>query len=83
MQFDESKRLPCGFFTMKTIKDGKGRLIGFLHNSSTKIQAFSHQGYLIGYYHKGLKRSFDKHGVVFSDADSTVALIHANSPFKR
>ena len=67
---------------MKAINDGKGRLIGFLHDSSTKIQAFSHQGYLIGYYHKGLKRSFDKHGVVFSDSDSTIALIHANSPLK-
>lgn len=67
---------------MKVVKDRRGRLIGFLHDSPAKTQAFSHQGFLLGYYHKGLKRSFDKHGVVFSNSDSTVALIHANSPFK-
>jgi hypothetical protein len=67
---------------MKAIKDRRGRLIGFLHDSPTKIQAFSHQGFFMGYYHKKLKRSYDKNGVFFSDTDSTVALIHANSPFK-
>ncbi len=66
---------------MNQIKDGKGRVIGSLKDSTDRVQAFNYRGVFHGYYHKASKRTFDKHGVLFSMTDSTVALIHSASPF--
>ena len=62
---------------MTQIKNGKGLLIGFLKDTTIQIQAFDANGVLIGRYDKKQKRTFDKRGVLFSNADSTVALIHS------
>jgi hypothetical protein len=68
---------------MQKIIDGKGWLIGFLRESSSEIKAFNHEGVFVGYYNKTTKRTFDKRGAIYSQTDSTVALIHANSTSKR
>ena len=64
---------------MTQIKNGKGLLIGFLKDTTIQIQAFDAKGVLIGRYDKKQKRTFDKRGVLFSNTDSTVALIHSSS----
>lgn len=67
---------------MTQIKNGKGLLIGFLKCTSIQIQAFDAKGVFIGRFDKNQNRTFDKRGVLFSDTDSTVALIHSASVLK-
>lgn len=64
---------------MTQIKNGKGLLIGFLKDTAIQIQAFDAKGVFIGRFDKKRNRTFDKRGVLFSNTDSTVALIYSSS----
>ena len=64
---------------MTQIKNGKGLLIGFLKDSAIQVQAYDAKSVFIGRFDKKQNRTYDKRGVLFSNSDSTVALIHSSS----
>jgi hypothetical protein len=64
---------------MTQIKNGKGLLIGFLKDTAIQIQAYNAEGVFIGRFDKKQNLTYDKRGVLLSNTDSTVALIHSSS----
>lgn len=65
---------------MKSVKNGKGWIIGFLKESDQKTEAFSSKGVYLGAFHKKKNQTIDRKGMVYSQTDSTNSLIHSASP---